>query len=282
MIMSLDSKNIEKFARLAYELYLKEIDATLNVTAKSHLQIIKEYKLHTLVAEAGIYIFAIETNDEIVISCRGTMADESILHDFDPNGPGHIGMLAVKDMLLRKIDKLLSDKSLILCGHSLGGSFAQTIACFIIEEINNKDLTNIGNLEKLPIYIYQSPGISDLLKGKTESVIESASKLPEISLNVYIDTNDRISPFYNLIFSHFKNTHLSKKLSIISDPSGSSDPRSAHTRTFFDAKNQVEYDDSNPDYTRAFDFFLAARNILPHQVKRITDFAASSLSTTKR
>ncbi len=92
--------------------------------------------------EKGLFLYALvkeaHVGDPIVIACRGTDFDASMILDLDPEGPGASAMKDMKSELMAQVEALAAKypgRKFRISGHSLGGALAQILATNILEAV---------------------------------------------------------------------------------------------------------------------------------------------------
>jgi len=138
----------------------------------------------TLRSQHGIIIIAMinpHPSEPINIVCRGTSLDASIITDLEPLGPGFTPMQIYIDQLLHDIEELAQrfpGRKIRVMGHSLGGSLAQLITRYFLEqracaqhtddkfnegEIVPCQFPQLKNVNGLETVLFQSAGVNEVV-----------------------------------------------------------------------------------------------------------------------
>ncbi len=150
---STDSDNQELYQKMANFEYYSKMLAYLDLTDSSLVPGIEKdgrlsvYQVHVLRSKRGFIVYAFTVYDyatfskKVVISFRGTYDTNAAILDMERPAPGHQSFKRKELSLLQDVNELLTKISkkytvdnfaLSICGHSLGGAFAQKFAIAVM------------------------------------------------------------------------------------------------------------------------------------------------------
>lgn len=155
----------------------------------------------------GIFLFTAEKNSELIISCRGTTVDASILQCLDENGAGTTAIESNSN----EVEKLFKDrihsgiKSVVFTGHSLGGGVSQILTAKLAAKS-----TQFQSLENIYNVAYKSSGFSKKqLHAINESLDRSCVPIKKLYVSHRFDIYERLSGANKT--SPQKGKHISSK-----------------------------------------------------------------------
>lgn len=182
------------------------------------------YKVYNLGSDAarskGVFLYALvneaNTQSPITVVCRGTQLDASIIADLDPSGPGRAIMQQEQANILEQLNELSGrypNRAIRLTGHSLGGSLAQTLTTFILEEIRNglqgtSQYKALGAITGVDTVVFQSAGVSQELAQQAKEYaefIKSANEDFEMNFVAHVKKGDFVSRTGTYLFSDIDN-----------------------------------------------------------------------------
>lgn len=142
--------------------------------------------------------------EQIKIAFRGTHLDSSLLHDFDPFGPGLTAFRLSEQTLLEQLNEVVVGKNnveLTIAGHSLGGSHATYLLISILEEHNSSGKYNA--ITKITLDTYNAPSAYKGYYENAQDILKTNadSKHPiELHVNIGVADNDAIQHIGHNIF----------------------------------------------------------------------------------
>ncbi len=154
-----------------------------------------EFAVHGSLTESGINaLFAkpkkdgVTDENTVVVGFRGTDSrdpDETVLADFEKNGPGFDSYHRVKDGLFAEFEKLVAGKTTVnTAGHSFGGGINQMFIADLLDKIAEKK-DGYSHITEVNMAVFQSTGVDSSYNVKAKAALEKlASENSSFRLNM--------------------------------------------------------------------------------------------------